>query len=105
MKNANIKTSLLVACLLTVGCTMDGGEVAQKDLSKTITCKDTRDGEMFSFNTDTITNIRRGVGAPTSFDMTTNDGKQITLSSDMEAWLKCVNRGQQRNGQVAGAIK
>jgi hypothetical protein len=75
--------------LLAAGCTMNGGEVSDKDRNKIMTCKDTRDGETFSFNTNTITNIRRGIGAPHTFDVVTTDGKSMSLSTDMEAWLKC----------------
>lgn len=78
--------------LLAGGCTMKGGDIDEKDRNKLMVCKDFRDGEMFSFNTNTITNVRIGVGAPSAFDVTTTDGKKKTLSSTMEAWLKCENK-------------
>jgi len=81
--------AVCLTCLLAAGCTMNGGEVTQEDLNKTMICKDTRDGETFSFNTSTVTNVRQGISAPHSFDVTTDDGEKMTLNSDMEAWLKC----------------
>ncbi len=92
MKHLN-KTALLLAvslaALLAAGCTMNGGDVAEEDRNKIMTCTDTRDGEVFQFNTNTITNVRAGIGAPSSFDIVTLDGRKITLNSNMEAWLKC----------------
>lgn len=95
------KTSSLLSCfgvsalivLLAAGCTMDGGKVAEKDKNKIMVCKDTRDGETFSFSTNTITNMRAGIGAPSTFDVVTTDGKARTLSSDMGSWLKCEKFG------------
>lgn len=88
MKN----TALLMAIILTSfisGCTMDGGSLSNEDMDKIVTCKDARDGEVFEFNTNTISNVRRGLGVPSSFDIVTIDGKKMTLNSSMETWLKC----------------
>ena len=93
--NHKTKTALRIGVsalivLLAAGCNMKGGDIAEKDRNKLMVCKDTRDGETFSFNTNTITNLRVGlVGAPTTFNVTTTDGKEKTLSSTMETWLKC----------------
>jgi len=92
MKTYNKIALLLVvtwSALLAAGCTVDGGELAESDRNKVMTCKDTRDGEVFQFNTNTIRNFRFGIGAPSSFDVTTFDGREMTLNSEMEAWLKC----------------
>ena len=80
---------MLLLCFVAVGCTVDGGSVVKEDLNKIVICKDARDGEIFSFNSNTITNVRRGFGAPGSVDITTDDGKKMTLSDDMSLWLKC----------------
>lgn len=80
---------LIIAFICLAGCTMEGGGVSAEDLNKTVTCTDTRDGETFSFNTNSVTNTRIGIGAPTSFDVTTDDGRKMTINSSMEAWLKC----------------
>jgi hypothetical protein len=92
MKQLNKIALLLAVCwsaVLAAGCTMEGGELAEKDRNKVMTCKDTRDGEVFQFNTNTIRNVRAGIGAPSSFDVTTFDGREMTLTSDTEAWIKC----------------
>lgn len=87
------KKSSLLAIILTLllvsGCTINGGDVVKEDLNKIIICKDTRDGETFSFNTNTVTNSRQGFGAVSSIDIITDDGKQMTISDDMNSWLKC----------------
>jgi hypothetical protein len=91
----NTKIVLFVISLLPAihGCTMNGGDVAKEDLDKIMTCKDTRDNGTFQFNTNTIRNHRAGFGAPSSFDITTLDGRDMTLTSDMESWLKCEKSG------------
>jgi hypothetical protein len=83
--------SFLIA-LLCSSCTVEGVDVAEHDKNKIIDCKDTRDGDAFSFNTNTVKDVRAGIGAPTTFTVTTLDGKEKHLSSDMEAYLKCEKR-------------
>ena len=77
---------ILLVCLMT-GCTTSGN--ISETGNKLMECKDTRDGEVFRFNTKTITNIRVGFLAPTTFDLVTLDGRKKSLSDQAEAWLKC----------------
>lgn len=84
-------TSVALIVFLSTGCTVNA-EISDEDKNKIITCTDTRDGEVFSFNTDTVTNMRAGFGSPSTYDMVTTDGKKMTLSSDMAAYLKCVDK-------------
>ena len=80
---------VILIALLCCGCTVDGGSVSEDDLNKVMVCTDTRDGEVFSFNTNTVTNVRQGFGAPHTMEVTTLNGDKRTLNSDMEVWLKC----------------
>lgn len=89
MGRAMCRYCLLALCLVMVGCTYDGGAVADVDLNKTVTCTDVRDGDVFTFNTNSITNVRAGIGAPSSFDVVTDDGRAMTLSNSMAAWVRC----------------
>jgi len=82
--------SIALIVLLFVGCTART-ELSEEDENKTKICTDIRDGEVFSFNTNTVTNMRAGFGAPSTFDMVTTGGKKMTLSSAMAAYLKCVD--------------
>jgi len=67
---------------------MDGGKISEQDRNRIMTCTDIRDGRVFKFNTNTIKNVRIGIGAPDSFDITTLNNKSMTLTSDMQ-YLKC----------------
>lgn len=89
---------ILLVSLLICGCTVDA-EINEETKNSIITCKDTRDGEVFSFYGNTVTNVRSGyLGAASTFDMVTTDGIEMTLSSDMEAYMKCstkpINKGE-----------
>lgn len=70
-----------------VGCTVGGSEVINKNEVKV--CTDSRDGETFSFNTNSVTNVRRGIGAPTTFNVIDSEGNKRSLSTSMEVYLKC----------------
>lgn len=76
------------AALLAAGCSING-DLDEKDRNKDVACTDTRDGEVFQFNTSSMSNIRVGIGAPSSFDVVTTGGRQMTLIGNMAAWLKC----------------
>lgn len=81
----------LIIALMVLGCTVDA-KVSEKDLNKTITCTDTRDGTSFAFNTSNVTNVRAGFGADHSFDVVDNDGVFHRMTSRMEVYLKCVRQ-------------
>ena len=78
------------ACLvLLAGCSMEG-KLAEKDLNKVMACKDLRDGETWEFNTNTVKNIRAGfAGGATSATLTDSNGRDRTITSDMNAYIKC----------------
>lgn len=79
--------SILIGQLIT-GCSVSG-EVSQNDLNKVVTCKDVRNGDVFSFNTSSITNVRVGFDGQPSFDIVTNNGRRININKKMDTWLKC----------------
>lgn len=80
---------MLLVSLFIYGCTSDAS-IDEETKNSIITCKDTRDGEVFSFYGSTVTNVRGGIlGAASTFDMITTDGRKMTLSSDMEVYMKC----------------
>lgn len=78
---------LILYSILLIGCT-SGAEVEMKN--KISVCKDSRDGETFSFNQKTITNVRMGfLGADSCFDVIDGSGKKRTLCKSHEVFLKC----------------
>jgi hypothetical protein len=91
LKRSALGLSFLIA-LLCYSCTVKDGEVAEHDKNKIFDCKDTRDGETFSFNSNTVRDVRVGIGADSSFTITTLDGKEKKLNSSMEAYIKCEKR-------------
>lgn len=82
--------SVLTAGLgaLLAGCTIQG-DPADESRTHYVTCKDTRDGETFSFHGKTIRNVRIGIGADSCFTVTDDSGQERTLCQSNEAWLKC----------------
>ena len=78
---------LLILILLT-GCTYNGGD-ATVDW-EFADCTDTRDGETFTIIGSTVRNYRAGIGAPSTYQIDDTEGRTRTLSTDMNAWLKCV---------------
>lgn len=94
MKIYRIACALNAFVLLSIiaGCTVKGGEVVGEDKNKIMDCTDIRDGDIFSFNTNSITNIRLGIGSPNTADIVTLSGKNMTISSGMESYIKCTKR-------------
>lgn len=74
--------------ILLAGCTYNGGD-ATVDW-EFADCTDTRDGETFTVVGSTVRNYRAGIGAASSFQIDDTEGHTRTLSTDMNAWLKCV---------------
>jgi hypothetical protein len=91
LKRSTFGLSFLIA-LLCSSCTVKNAEVAGHDKNKIMDCKDTRDGETFSFNTNTVRDISVGIGGDSSFTVTTLDGKEKKFNSNMEAYIKCEKR-------------
>ena len=87
------KIVLFVTILLLFGCTMQG-EITNKHENMQMLCTDTKDNTTFTYNTNTITNVRIGVvGAPkVEFNIIDDKGIKRTLNSDMDTYLKCEER-------------
>ena len=88
MKNSKLLIALL-SVLLCGACTTEG-EVSSEDLNKIIICKDTRDGEVFKYNTNTVHDIRvKNFNELDSISFTTVDGKKMTITGKNEVLYKC----------------
>lgn len=62
---------------------------AEESKNRMMVCTDTRDGEVFRYNTNNITNIHMSISGVTSFNITTTNGDIKLLKSSMEVYLKC----------------
>lgn len=82
------KTTLILASLFLSACTMEGS-LSESSKNKNVKCTDTRDGEVFTYNTNTATNVRIGTSGG-SLDVVDSNGVSRHLSSPMELYLKCV---------------
>ena len=81
--------NILITALLISGCTVNA-DITEQSRNRLATCTDFRDGEVFIFNTNTVTNVRYGFGVEHTMDIVTTDGKKRSLSIGMTAYLKCV---------------
>lgn len=88
MLKTRLKTVFAI-CLIfgLVGCSIEG-EMQNKNML--INCTDTRDGEKWSYNTNTVSNVRVGIGSPHSMDLVDTEGRKRHVTSDMETYIKCV---------------
>jgi len=84
----NMIMKMIPLFILLTGCTYNPGE-ATADFELAV-CTDTRDGKQFTIIGSTLRNYRAGVGAPSTYEIDDTEGRTRTLSSDMNAWLKCV---------------
>ncbi len=82
------KLIILTMSVVLCGCTVDA-ELSEESKNKNMVCTDSRDNEVFSFNSNTITNIRQGIGADSSVDIIDDTGGKRTLKSSMELYIKC----------------
>jgi len=74
-------------CLLCTGCSVEGEASSEY---KEINCTDTRDGETFTIDTDTITTVRVGLlGVDSCFDAIDNNRETRTMCKSHEAFMKC----------------
>jgi hypothetical protein len=82
---------VLVIGLLTLtlpACTMDGSVADEQP--KTMECKDTRDGEVFRFDSSTVRDVRIGIlGAESCLTLTDSDGATRTLCEKAAQFIKC----------------
>lgn len=89
LKRATLGLSFFIALLCLFGCSP---EIEDEYRGLIIDCTDFRDGEKFSFNTDTIRDIEKNWSGVTGFRITTLDGKDKFLKSEMELYIKCERR-------------
>ena len=85
----------MVGVLVVCGCTTGVDEDAARKLNagKVVDCKDTREGEVFTYRGDDVRNVRLGMaGADSCFSVTSTDGKTREMCKSHEAWLKCQRR-------------
>jgi len=88
-----IAIGIIVVIIFTiiafVSCEQKAEGIVERQKNKMMKCVDTRDGEVFYFNTNTVHNIYIGYGAPPRYDIVTTNGDTMRLKSDMEIYLKC----------------
>lgn len=77
----------IVACLLS--CTVRG-QVAEEHKNMLMRCTDSRNDEVFLFNTDDVKDIRVGTDGPVSVELTDTEGRERHILKTEEAWIKCV---------------
>ena len=85
-----MKTFILICLLIFCGCegTMRGEYSGPENL--VWECIDSRDGEKFKYNTDTISNVRIGFGGSSSrYDIVILTGEKKIMDSRFEEWIKC----------------
>ena len=78
----------LILLVVLSGCTYES-TLDKSELDKSVTCTDTRDGEVFTFLTNNVTNVTSSTSNGASFDVVTTEGKSMHITSAAEAWLKC----------------
>lgn len=78
------------------GCIDFAGKIADEDLNMLATCTDTRDGEVFTFNTNDIFNIRRSFSGG-SFEVKDSNGIDRVFTERMELYIKCTKTRMKGN--------
>jgi len=86
--NALVSTIALLLTVTTVSCTMDGS-LSDDSENKIVRCKDTRDGEVFTYASDSVKNVRIGIGAPTTIEFVDMSGRERTMSTEDNKYWKC----------------
>jgi len=79
---------VLLALLLTA-CTYDAGTVGP---GQVLDCKDFRDGETFTIRSENMGNFRGGIGTDSCISGRDDNGKERTLCSSMQQFIKCEKR-------------
>jgi hypothetical protein len=82
------KFFMIAMCLTLSGCIEFEAKLEERELNKETSCTDTRDGEVFFFNTSNIKNGRYDL-KDICFDVIDNSGKQRHLCKSHEVFLKC----------------
>lgn len=87
-----MKTAMIVVliCISLSACTMKA-EVSEQDKNKIVTCTDTRDGESFSFHTNTVRDTWVGLN-DTCYTATDFQGRNRKLCGSMIDFMKCISR-------------
>lgn len=85
MKKNIIAIGLAVSLM---GCTMSGS-IEEGKKNNHIKCKHTINGEEFSYYPKNVKNIKVGFGCPTTFEIETDDGRNILFSSEQEKFYVC----------------
>ena len=86
----NLSMGLILSVLFCFyGCS---AKIADKDRGLVFDCVDFRDGEKFSFNTDSISDIVRTFTSIVSFKITTLEGNDLIIRHEQEAYIKCEKR-------------
>lgn len=89
----SIAIAIIAIMPIFSGCGFEGKYSGKK--SQTMHCIDFRDGEQFTFNTDTIRDVVIGIGTQSHFALTDNKGNIRILSSELSASIKCTPIDQQ----------
>ena len=80
---------LIIISVLLSGCSMEGGAIAENSKNKIVQCTDTRDGEVFSFLSNNVSNARISLDGNHGFSVVDTDGNYRELNKSMESYLKC----------------
>ena len=72
--------------VLIAGCTFRAGEVTGPPISY---CKDTRDGELFSFHLENVSNGRINFTGGGCVDVVDDNGQERQLCTRHEQFIKC----------------
>lgn len=87
-----MKVITALALLVLSGCTMEA-DVDLASSAKMYDCKDTRDGEQFSFRPENVSGVVVGyMGADTCATIVDEAGKTRRFCHTQEAYIKCVPR-------------
>lgn len=84
-----MKTALFLLLTFVSACEFEGGGVVDIDKNKTIECTDSRDGEVFTFNTNTMRDTRIGITTSSSFKVTDIKGQTRNFNDGTTGYLKC----------------
>jgi hypothetical protein len=85
--NIRLPILLLLACI--IGCQLPAS--IKKAPNRRIRCTDTRDGEVFYVNTDTVRNVAVGyLGAEDCVTVTDENGTDRRMCTSDKAFIKCV---------------
>ena len=89
----NLKSNnLLLVTLVLLSCSAckHDGAVSNEDLNKVLTCKNSIDNQEFSYNTNTVHNVKiTGLNKLESMSFVTLKGESMTISGEDEHNYRC----------------